>query len=249
MPMTVLAHISDLHIGQRPENASRAAAVMDYLNGLPGRVDAIVVTGDIADHGAADEYAEAADILRSPYPVLVCPGNHDQRKTFRSRLLGEGEADEPINRIAELPGAIIALCDSSVPGRNDGLLSAGTIAWLRRAIADAGEGRPILIAFHHPPVEVGSPFLDSIRQFGEDRLAAVIADHPAVAGVLCGHGHSSAAATFAGVPLRMAPGVASTLKLPWEHDGVLDFRLPPGIAFHIIDERGILTSHYRLVPV
>ena len=48
---------------------------------------------------------------------------------------------------------------------------------------------------------------------------------------------------------RIAPGVVSTLRLPWEGDGPLvDLRQPPGVAFHVYDAAGQLTTHYRVVP-
>jgi hypothetical protein len=64
---------------------------------------------------------------------------------------------------------------------------------------------------------------------------------------VCGHAHTPAASTFAGRPLLVAPGVVSTLRLPWEHGEVLDHSLPPAIAFHVLDDEWRLTTHYRLV--
>ena len=57
-----------------------------------------------------------------------------------------------------------------------------------------------------------------------------------------------AASTFAGLPLLVAPGVVSTLRLPWEGRGDIDEDLPPAVAFHVLDDHGRLTTHYRLVP-
>jgi 3',5'-cyclic-AMP phosphodiesterase len=69
--MIVLAQISDLHLDGGVRAAIRAERVMTYLNDLPVPVDAVLVTGDIADHGLADEYQEARKVLSSPVPVLV----------------------------------------------------------------------------------------------------------------------------------------------------------------------------------
>lgn len=77
--MTLLAQISDLHLDGSERATRRATLVMDYLRALPQPVDAVLVTGDIADHGAEAEYEEAARILAAPFPVLTCPGNHDAR--------------------------------------------------------------------------------------------------------------------------------------------------------------------------
>lgn len=52
----------------------------------------------------------------------------------------------------------------------------------------------------------------------------------------------------AGRPLLVAPGVVSTLRLPWEGGDPLDFDLPPAIAFHVLGRDRRLTTHYRVVP-
>jgi 3',5'-cyclic-AMP phosphodiesterase len=49
--MIVVAHISDLHLDGGVRNAERAARVLAYLGQPPRPVDAVPVTGDIADHG------------------------------------------------------------------------------------------------------------------------------------------------------------------------------------------------------
>ncbi|TNC18899.1 metallophosphoesterase family protein [Amycolatopsis alkalitolerans] len=90
--------------------------------------------------------------------------------------------------------------------------------------------------------------LDGIRLRGEDRLAALLERYPQVVAVLCGHAHTAAASTFAGKPLRAAPGVVSTLKLPWEHGDLLDYAQPPALAFHVLDDEHRLTTHYRVLP-
>jgi Icc protein len=107
---------------------------------------------------------------------------------------------------------------------------------------------PVFIAFHHPPVELHHPFIDSIRLLEPGPLAELMAAHPQVEAVLTGHAHTAAASTFAGRPLLVAPGVISTLRLPWEGPGPFaDRDQPPGVAFHIRDDTGRLTTHYRVV--
>jgi 3',5'-cyclic-AMP phosphodiesterase len=248
----VFAHLSDTHLDGTPRATARTRAVLTHLDRLPYALDAVLVTGDIADHGLATEYEEARDLLASRHPVLTCPGNHDVRAPFREVLLGEPGGDGPINRVHRTPGAVFALCDSSIPGRDDGRLDEQTLTWLETVLDETSPGTPVLIAFHHPPVVLHAPYVDEIRLFGEDRLAALVARHPNVAAVLCGHAHTPAASTFAGRPLLVAPGVVSTLRLPWETgtsgaDGAVDHDIPPAFAFHVLDDDGRLTTHYRVV--
>jgi len=247
--MFVLAHLSDTHLDDTPESAARTAAVMDHLNALPGPVDAILITGDIADNGREDEYRLAAKLFASPLPVLVCPGNHDVRDAYRKGLLGIAEGGTaPINSRHDVAGAVFLLGDSSIPGADEGRLDGTTMTWLAGQLTTVPAGTPVFIAFHHPPVELHHPAPDSIRLFDAEPLAALITAHPQVVAVLTGHAHTAAVSTFAGRPLLVAPGVISTLRMPWEGPGPLATRSqPPGVAFHVYDDTGRLTTHYRVV--
>ncbi|MFL6125595.1 metallophosphoesterase [Actinophytocola sp.] len=248
----LLAHISDLHIGQdyRGDGGvralERARRVVNYLNGLPGDLDGVLVSGDLADHGRPDEYATVRELLATlRFPVLACPGNHDDRTAYRTTLLGEEAGTEPINQLHQLGGFTIAMCDSSIPGRNEGLLDDTTLTWLDKVIAESED--PVLVCFHHPPVPMRQPFIDSILLRNPEQLAEVLTDE--VVAVLCGHAHTAATTTYAGRPLVVAPGVVSTLVLPVEGDHSIDYGLPPAIAFHVFGTddtggRGLIT-HFR----
>ncbi len=244
--MIVLAHLSDLHLDGGQRSTGRAARVMAYLEDLVGSPDAVLVTGDIADHGLPAEYEQARQMLSSRHRVLVCPGNHDDRAAFRKVLLGQEPATTPVNAVHEVAGATVAMCDSTIPGRNDGLIAEETLDWLDGVLAEEPDA-PAIVCFHHPPVLLHSPFIDAIRQRGEQRLTEVVGRHPNVVALLCGHAHTPAASTFAGRPLVVAPGVVSTLTLPWEGGEALNLDLPPAVAFHVLDDERRLTTHYRVV--
>jgi 3',5'-cyclic AMP phosphodiesterase CpdA len=239
--------VSDTHFDGGARNAERAARVMDYLNRLRQPVHALLVTGDIADHGLTEEYEQALTVLSSRYPTLRCPGNHDVRGPYREVLLGESSSDAPINQVHQIGGAVFAMCDSSIPGKPEGHLADETLDWLDGVLTDAPADAPAFVCFHHPPTLLHVPFIDGIRQFGAERLAQVVERHPQVVALLCGHAHTAAATTFAGRPLIVAPGVVSTLTLPWEQGGPVDLEQPPGVAFHVLDDDLRLTTHYRVI--
>lgn len=245
----ILAHISDLHIGQDQGDGGaralrRARDVIERLNGIQGDLDGVLVTGDLADHGLPEEYETVRELLASlRFPVATCPGNHDERQAFRATLLGQPHEDGPVNRVYRIGGYTVAMADSSIPGRDDGYLDDDTLAWLDKVLA--GTDGPALVCFHHPPLRLGIPFVDGIRLAEPERVAEVVRAHDNVAAVLCGHAHTGASATFAGRPLVVAPGVVSTLVLPFESGDVVDFGLPPAVAFHVLDgDRGLVT-HFR----
>ncbi|MFI9773318.1 metallophosphoesterase [Streptomyces sp. NPDC051956] len=250
--MLVLAQISDLHLDGTPRATARARRVIDHLRALSGPLDALLVTGDIADHGAESEYEEAAELLGlhdgdAPFPVLTCPGNHDSRAPYRKALLREPAAEGPVNRAYHVGGAVVLMCDSSIPGADEGRLDEETYGWLEDTLEGLDGETPVLLAFHHPPVALHHPLPDTYQLDRPRELAALLERRPEIAGIIAGHAHTPAATVFAGRPLMIGPGVTWTLRLPWEGEGVADRDAPVGLAFHILDDERRLTTHFRVV--
>lgn len=247
----LLAHISDLHLDGTERATERAVRVVRYLNGLSRRPDAVLVTGDIADHGAPEEYAQAAELLAGlRAPAYTCPGNHDDRAAYRKVLLGEDGAGDPgaaVNRVHHVAGHALLMCDSTIPGEDAGRFDARTLDWLERTLDDL-DGAPALPAFHHPPAALRHPVVDGMNLLNADDLARLLAGRRNVPALFAGHAHTPAATVFAGRPLLVAPGVVSTVRMPWEAgEGFTDRAAPPGVAFHVVDEDGGVTTHFRVV--
>ena len=115
--------------------------------------------------------------------MLTCPGNHDVREPYESVLLGRAPSGGAVNEAHDVAGVLVAMCDSSRPGRADGLLDQPTLDWLDATLAAAAD-RPALVCFHHPPTRMHQPMIDAILLTDPDRLAAVLDRHPHVAAVL-----------------------------------------------------------------
>jgi 3',5'-cyclic-AMP phosphodiesterase len=246
----IIAQISDTHLDGGERALRRTRRIMDYLRGCD--VDVILATGDLADHGLISEYEEVKASLAADVPVLMLPGNHDVRSAYRKVLLGT-EGETPINQVHRVGGAVFALCDSTIPGRNEGSLAPETLVWLRSVLAESDA--PTFIALHHHPIPMHNPLVDSIGLGNADELAALVLEFPQVVAVLCGHAHTSAVGTFSGRPLLVAPGSVSALRLPWTSaepttwENTIDFEAPPGVAFHVLSEDGGLMTHFRALPV
>lgn len=214
---TLIAQISDLHIDGSERATARLRRTMDALYSLAEPPAALLVTGDIADSGSADEYAEVLELTKASFPVLYCPGNHDDRAAFRSGLLGEDPgtaAQGPVNRAHRIGGLTVLMCDSTLPRRNEGLLDTGTLAWIEQQLDELGPEESALLAFHHPPVPVHVPMLDAMLLRNPDQLVELLERHPEVVGIVNGHAHTPAASVLAGRPVLLCPAVTWTMRLP-----------------------------------
>lgn len=148
--MFVVAHISDLHFNGTRFNRARIESTLSYLNARADGIDALLVTGDIADEGTPREYVEAYRVLDSPLPTLVTVGNHDLRENY-SEVLGNERSTAPVNSSLLVDDVLLLSVDSSIPGRNDGYLDDETLTWMSAQIDAAGADTRVLVAFHHPP--------------------------------------------------------------------------------------------------
>jgi 3',5'-cyclic AMP phosphodiesterase CpdA len=245
--MLVIAHVTDTHFGnEAPDTAARNAAVMDHLLGMSPRPDVLVVSGDVADHGLPQEYAEARAWLdRWDGPLAVCPGNHDVRDTF---VAGLGIGTRTVVDVAEVRLVMLdSLVDADETGRVDpGRLGEDQLGWLEARLAE--DARPTYVCLHHPPVTIGLELMDPIRLRDGDALGAVVARHPHVVATLVGHAHTMGTTTFAGRPLLIGGGVVSTVTADAELPPTLWYGAPPSFALHLVDDDGRVTTHWRALP-
>ena len=251
--MFTIAHLSDLHLGGHPRATERAGRVLSQIVAMAPAPDLLLVTGDVADHGLAEEYGEARDLLSVwPGPLLVCPGNHDRRELFAEVLLGRaprsGQGSAPLDQAYAVGGFRFLLLDSLVPARDGvrvdpGWLAAETLAWLDEQLS--ADDSPTFVALHHPPVTIHVVEADAVKLENGDALAEVLGRHPQVLATLVGHHHSACATTFAGRPLLIGGGVVSTVTLNAEDRPLIDYDAPPTMAFHLVDETRRVTTFWR----
>ncbi|TDD29551.1 metallophosphoesterase [Kribbella turkmenica] len=248
--MYVIAHLSDPHLDGSEEARSRLRRVTSYLRSFRRPVDVVVVTGDLADHGLPAEYDEVAAELTLDVPVLMLPGNHDVsaplRAGLRSYVASPGDG-HPVHQVREVGDARFVLVDSTVPGEDHGLLSTGSLTWLDGVLREPFDG-PVFVAFHHPPLDMHHPVMDQWMLRDRDAFEAVLTGK-AITALLTGHVHNAVVTSFAGHPVLGAPGIRSTVPLPFEpatpDGGLVDPTAYPGLALHVHTPGEPLQTLYR----
>ena len=162
----LLGQLSDLHLGDAPKHGadptSSLEAALAALARLPTPLDAIVVTGDVSDHGKRKEYRLARELLDATgVPVHVMPGNHDDRGKLREAFALPGEGDEPIDYEVDLGPLALVVVDSTAPGEEEpGRFEPAQLERLDRVLAGLGAASPTIVAMHDSPLPTAMPGWD-----------------------------------------------------------------------------------------
>lgn len=153
-----------------------------------GVPDLVLATGDLAEDTSANTYALIERMFaQCAAPVWSLPGNHDDPARVRA-LPGPGSAQRP--GYGDLGGWRFVLLDSHVPGEVGGRLGREQLTALDELLRQASE-RPTLVAVHHPPLSLGSPWMDGMSLEDGPELLALLEGHPQVRVLLFGHAHQA----------------------------------------------------------
>jgi Icc protein len=233
-----IAQISDIH--GKPGGKSLAALerALDWLKVV--EPDALIVSGDVGNAPWEESYPIVAEMLSHVrYPMLVVPGNVDDRAALRENFRDIGWADEGPLNVSRVVGEVrLVGLDVTVPGQQHGD-AAPVLDWLREQLTG---GEPVLLFMHQHPFRTGFSNVDKAPCQNAEALADVILQ--AMGRVLLlstGHGHRTVFTQFAGVPAMMCPSLAkaNVLSLGESEAPRTD---APGFALHVIED-GRAMSH------
>jgi len=226
-----LLHITDPHLFGDASREIYGVDTTQSLRGVleqaradgPGLPDAILVTGDIADDCSPQAYAGFRELL-APWgvPVLCLPGNHDAPELM-AQLLSTG-GFQFCGR-ADCGDWSIVLLDTHVPRDPSGRLADSELERLQSELRST-TNRPLLVCQHHPPVAVGSAWLDALGLQNGAQQLSIIEHAPQVRAVLAGHVHQAFDAYSGRVRILTTPSTCAQFT-PNSATCVMDLR-PPG---------------------
>ncbi|MGB5104204.1 MAG: metallophosphoesterase [Steroidobacteraceae bacterium] len=241
-----LLQVTDPHLSGDPEREiydvrtaeSLRRVLAEALGGGATPPDAILVTGDIGDDESEQAYRNFRGMLQGfGVPVLCLPGNHDAPRLMAQLL--EGGGFQYCGRAGFGDWGIILL-DTHLPYDPSGYLAAPELARLDadlHAFADSH----VLVCLHHPPVPVGSAWLDGLGLRNHREFRAVIDRHPQVRAVLAGHVHQAFDQQHGRVRFLTTPSTCAQFT-PQTVNCVMDMR-PPGYRWlSLLPDGGIDTE-------
>ncbi|UYG06765.1 metallophosphoesterase [Halomonas sp. M4R1S46] len=191
------------------------------------RPDAVLVTGDVSQDETAASYALAERVLaRFDCPWFWLPGNHDAPDPMAEC--------RPFHASLDLEDWRVLLLDTQVVGQEAGELGEARLAAFAERLAD--DDRPTLVAMHHPPLAVGSAWLDALGLVDAEAFWRTLAGHECVQAVLCGHIHQAFVGHGpVGVPVYACPSTSDQF-LPGSETFAVDEASRPG--FRVVDLHG-----------
>lgn len=254
--MTLLLQLSDLHIkaGRRPaygivDTAAMLERAVAHLAGLRPRPDAVLITGDLVDHGTAQDYALLRELLApllaqgAQMPTFLIPGNHDERAALRAAFPDHpwmAQGGEFVQYTARVGGLRLVALDTVVPGEGGGAVCGQRLAWLERELS--ADATPTVVLMHHPPFATGIAHMDLIGLQGAEDFERVLAPHRHVERILCGHLHRTIQARVGGTVASTCPSPAHQVALDLDPRGPDCFVMePPGYQLHWWDGRRLVT--------
>jgi len=226
-----LIQISDCHLCANPEARSRIGYPLRQLRAVVARArrlrpDIVLVSGDIGHDESPAAYRHAFEVFAEfECPWFWMTGNHDHPE-FMEEL-------HPFHDELDLGDWRLLLLDSRVPGQAGGELGQDALQEL--AVRLEEDDRPTLLAMHHPPLSVGSAWMDALGLADREAFWQTLAAYAQVRAVLCGHIHQAFAARHGDIAVYGCPATADQF-LPRQDDFTLDEASRPG--FRIVDLEG-----------
>lgn len=231
-----IAQLSDLHLSgnfKTTNHSEQDPSIRQFLAclglALSYQPNFLLLTGDLVNNGDKDGYAWLFDTLtQTKLPFVCLAGNHDvtleigHELPYEQRQFFPLDKDERLVSHArfDLPNNFQLVClDSAVSGKEFGRLSPESLAWLDDTLHT--HQRPTIIALHHPPITIGSAWIDALRLQNGDELFAILQNHPHAHTVLTGHVHQAHTLHHAHVQILTAPAVSRQF-LPFADEFALD---------------------------
>ncbi|MBC7782714.1 MAG: metallophosphoesterase [Burkholderiales bacterium] len=241
-------HITDTHIGPTADFELYGHRPLLYLrrlvkliNDLPFEIDFVLHTGDCVDDGSAASYAlfhEAMSPLRIPVKYVV--GNHDDSSRLQA-LMNVAGPTRRMDYAFEVRGIKFVVLDTRGPVDPGGHVEPAQIDWLKHHCTIAGP--PLVIAMHHSPIRLDTPWLDAPPpdwngrfMFIDNADAVIDALQPArdrILGVFGGHVHGLYQSMYKNLLFVSGQSTFSGLS-GWPSEGPVEPDIAQSAMFNVV---------------
>jgi Icc protein len=222
-------HLTDPHLFADRNGSLRGTVTYAALQKVIAHYEAgdwqagvVALTGDLIQDDSAGAYAHCRELLSGlGLPVHCLPGNHDVRSMMRDEL-----PSPPFIYCgsAELGNWLMVSIDSCSAGRAGGIITDDETARLQSIIA-ASAAEYVMVCLHHPPVLMGSTWLDSVGLENGQQFLELLQSIGRVRLTIFGHVHQPYDADHGGVRVIATPSTCRQF-LPGSEKFAVDERPP-----------------------
>ena len=170
----------------------------------------VAMTGDLIQDDSRDAYERFCELmLPLGLPVYCIPGNHDIRDIMKDALARpEFHYCESVVNGAWLITGIDSCMDDDAAGRVDD----HEMERLERILNET-EAEHVLICLHHPPLPVGSQWLDQVGLKNSEEFLRLIARTGKVRAAIFGHVHQAFEGAHESIQIIGTPSTCRQFKL------------------------------------
>jgi len=202
--------------------AETLTSVVDHILGARWPADFVVSTGDLIQDDSAAAYERFKQIMgRLDLPVYCIPGNHDVRPLMRAAL---SEPPWHYCESLEIGNWLIVGLDSCREGDAGGNVSREELDRLRAEL-ETSSAANAAIFLHHPPMDMGSRWLDSVGLGNAEQFLDVVSEFDQVRTAIFGHVHQAFDRMHESIRIIGTPSSCAQFK-PLEDEFTLDDRPP-----------------------
>ncbi|WP_071515299.1 metallophosphoesterase [Geitlerinema sp. PCC 9228] len=248
--MTVtIAQLTDTHLLPQRDRFLRGIAPWYSLQAVlqpaaATQPDLLLLTGDLADSGEAAAYQHLRDLLVPHHiPVAWVGGNHDDLQVATEVL-----SSPPIRaeKAISLGSWRLLLVNSILPTAEwgEGYIFAGELAWLQREL-QTHPHQPTAVAVHHHPLPMGIDWLDRIALQNAHEFLTLLANHPQVRWVTCGHVHMSSDCSYQDFHCYTTPSTFMQVFDETKHTDP-ESQMPGFRLFSLYSDGGYATEIHRV---
>ncbi len=196
--------------------------VLDHYTASDWRAQRVLVTGDLIQDDSEMAYARFREFLLPLKLRIHCvPGNHDVRDLMRPVC---GRPPFSYCAYEEIGDWLLVGMDSCVRGQAGGAVSTEELDRLSDIVVRS-PAKHVLVFLHHPPVPMGSKWLDGVGMKNGDELLERLRTLKRVRALTFGHVHQAYDDMYEGIRVLATPSTCRQFK-PASDDFAVDDKPP-----------------------
>jgi 3',5'-cyclic AMP phosphodiesterase CpdA len=245
-----IIHITDFHLvapgellwGLNPhERTDRCLADIARWH---DNADFCVISGDLTNKGDAKAYAWLVERLEDfPLKTFLMVGNHDAREGFQHAFPDTARDENGFVQYAHQTDSGVFLFLDTLKGPvSEGEYCTARRDWLAAQLKAAASD-PVWIFMHHPPFDIGVPYMDRVKLEEPEAFAGVLETHSNIRHIFFGHVHRAAYINWRGISCTCLPSTNHQIPLNRESVGT-PYSVEPPMYGVVLIEEGQTTVHF-----